>query len=223
MFRQEELYGKIVGLPRTHELSRFWIPSLAQMALECDVEFMCSAFSEAGVEAITPYVAAHKVASCEATHPGIIEACKRSGIPTFVSSGAMHWDEYTELVSQDWPSGIIPTYCRASYPANDAQPWQFDRLIGWIKCLSDHTTDVYPLAMPRHGFCAIEKHVNFVGAAGPDADHSLSGEDFSRMVKFLRGQVADESPPKDILDYHRRRFVPELGGWYRLRKESDGD
>jgi sialic acid synthase SpsE len=89
--------------------------------------------------------------------------------------------------------------------------------------MSDHTTDVYPLAMTGHGFCAIEKHVNFVGATGPDADHSMTPADFKRMVKFLRGQVENEGPPQDILDYHRRRFVPELGGWYRLRKESNGD
>jgi hypothetical protein len=37
------------------------------------------------------------------------------------------------------------------------------------------------------------------------------------MVKFLRGKVEDAAPPADILEFHRRRFIPELGGWYRVR------
>lgn len=216
MFRQEELYGKDCGLPRTHELPRHWIPTLALVAGEYGLEFMCSAFSEMGVELLNPYVSAHKIASCEATHPGIVKACRESGIPTFVSSGAMIPDEFWDLMNKDWPSGVIPTYCRSSYPANDAQPWRYNPFPGPM-CYSDHSLDVFPLAMRHCDYSAIEKHVNFVGATGPDAPHSMSPENFARMVKFLRGEIEPETPPKDILDYHRRRFVPELNGWYRVR------
>lgn len=217
MFTQEELYGYDAGLPRTHELSRFWIPQLHRCAMEHGIEFMCSAFSPAGVELLNPYVSAHKIASCEATHPGIVEACKRSGLPTFVSSGAMMPEDFWEIMSQDWPSGVIPTYCRSSYPANDSNPKMFGHSAKDTICYSDHSLEVLPLSMTHFGFHAIEKHVNLVGAKGPDAPHSMSPENFGRMVKFLRGEAEPETPPEDIIKYHRRRFIPELNGWFRVR------
>lgn len=219
MFTQEELYGHDVGLSRDRELPRGWIPSMALTCETTGLEFMCSAFSPDGVRFVDQYVSAHKIASAEASHPGIVQACTESSKPTFVSSGALEWDEFQELLSRPWPSGVIPMYCRASYPANDAQPW---RMAAWngVKALSDHSPDVFPLAVPIYGYNAIEKHVNFVGAAGPDAEHSLSASDFARMVKFLRHQLEDEHPPEDMTKFHRRRYVEEFGGFYRVRPDG---
>jgi sialic acid synthase SpsE len=218
MFTQEELYGFGTGLPRTHELPRDWIRVLAERAKMAGIEFMCSAFSEEGVAFVDPYVAAHKVASAEASHPGIVHACRLSSKPTFVSSGALEWSEFLSLLALDWKAGVIPTYCRASYPANDAQPW---RMAAWdgIKALSDHSPDVFPVALPLYGYNAIEKHVNFVGAKGPDADHSLSARDFGRMVRFARYAPEDEHPPEEMLRLHRRRVVTIPNGktgFYRI-------
>lgn len=218
MFTQEELYGFNTGHVWLNELPQDWIPKLKERADRAGIEFMCSAFSPGGVLYVDPYVSAHKIASAEAAHPEIVEACRRSDKPTFVSSGALEWSEFLTLLALDWKAGVIPTYCRASYPANDAQPW---RMAAWdgVKAFSDHSADVFPLALPMYGYSAIEKHVNFVGAKGPDADHSLSARDFSRLVRFARYAPEDEHPPEDMIRSHRRRLITTVGGptgWFRV-------
>lgn len=211
LFTQEELYGYNVGLPRDHELPRAWLIDLAERAHGRGLEFMCSAFSSVGVLIVDSLVSAHKIASAEASHPGIVQACRDSNKPTFVSNGALEKSEFLSLLALDWKAGVIPTYCRASYPSNDAQPW---RMAAWdgIKALSDHSPDVFPVSLPLYGYNAIEKHVNFVGAKGPDADHSLSAKDFARLVRFARYAPEDEHPPEDMIRMHRRRMVTTPDG-----------
>lgn len=222
-FRADELYGFRAGESLEHELPASWIPDLAKCCQQHGVEFMCTAFSPAGISRVDPYVAAHKIASLEVTDPGIMQTAMATGKPVFVSTGALVRHELLEL-SANWnPAKVIPMYCRVDYPARDSFPALIEELGVALGCrfmvgFSDHSTDIcfIPYAGKMFGAVAIEKHVNAVYAQGPDAPHSLSIRDFGRMVDTLRGRCDAREIPSSVLEM-RRRFQPELGGFYRTR------
>lgn len=226
MFTQEELYGYDVGKPRDAELPRKWLPALAECAESVGIEFMVSCFSPEGVRDATPFVSAHKIASCEANHYWIRHACMDSRLPVFLSLGALEQDEADQIISDFRNYPLVPMYCTPSYPARDSFPLHIRHLrqrLGVINVgFSDHSMDVKAIpyyACHHLGACAIEKHVNFVGATGPDADHSLTGKEFAAMVDTLRGNWDEDEIPQDILAKHKRRQVvlPDgTQGLYRL-------
>ena len=218
-FTTSELYGQPVG-SNPHYLPEKWFPRLKEACGLSGVEFMCSAFSPEGYGRVDPFVNAHKVASCEAIAPPIVDAALACGKPTFISVGAMEEGEIREMMERHRLSQIMPMFCVGSYPAVDT-PWHL--FFGMPCCISDHSLEVYPPVSP--GCFAIEKHVNLVGASGPDAPHSLNFEHFKAMCGYLRGKETDWHPHPDILK-HRRRLVtlPDgTQGWFRpLPEPADG-
>jgi sialic acid synthase SpsE len=213
-FTGRELYGRESdvrgGIPAE------WFESLRAYADKRHIEFMCSAFSPEGYGRVDPFVNAHKVASCEAVAHPIVEAALSFGKPTIISMGALTLDEIASRAKVWDPLQVIPMYCRATYPAHDISPGvvcALARAFGptFTIAVSDHSPSIFPFFGPVH-----EKHVNFVGCDSADAPHSLSGSDFARMVRHIRGQVELWSPPEQIMAI-RRRFVPELNGWYRVQ------
>lgn len=214
LFTSDELYGDgsktVVGV--NPYLDPSWLPLLKEKCDAVGIEFLCSAFSVAGIEAVDPFVAAHKVASSEMTHIRLLEKLKAIGKPVILSTGAQDARDIG-LALQVLDQTIVCTmYCVGSYPANKGSPRAIadfkakfgDRLYGF----SDHSTEVYPSALTTPVAC-VEKHVNFAEVESPDSPHSLNGSDFKMFVEGVKqgvpewnGPIADEKP--FILRYKRR-------------------
>ncbi len=183
-----------------------WLPNLKAKADSVGIEFMCSAFSPELIEAVDPYVNIHKVASAELTHVRMLQKLRGLGKPVILSTGASGSGDIKQaafLLVQPGLTGItgkmedcpgVPVvlmYCVAAYPARSVDLYQIHtlrELFGTVVGYSDHSIDVetIPVLAQSHGAFVIEKHVNFVEATSPDAPHSLSADEFKRMVFTLR-------------------------------------
>lgn len=201
-------------LPGTLPLE--WLPKLKEKADACGIEFMCSAFSPELVDAVDPYVNIHKVASAEMTHVRILERLRAIGKPVILSTGASGRADIGKAIEALGPTPNILLYCVAAYPARFVDPGsmvamshEFKRLVGY----SDHTTDAYliPKSFIERGACVIEKHVNFVGADGPDAPHSLSTAEFQLMMEGIRGEIKPRigftAEEMGMVMRHNRRLI----------------
>src|SRR5688572_30128176 len=87
LFDQHALYGVDRDVALSGVLDPEWLPKLKQKANSVGIDFMCSAFSPELVDAVDPYVHAHKVASCEMTHVRILEKLRHIGKPVILSTG----------------------------------------------------------------------------------------------------------------------------------------
>ncbi len=211
------LYGVPYGLPGVLDLN--WIPKLKEKSDAVGIEFMCSTFGPSLLEAIDPFLKRHKVASSEMCHVRMLETLKELGKPVILSTGAQTFGDIRNAL---YMLDGVPTtvlYCVAAYPANEIDFGQmelmakaYDLPVGF----SDHTTDVrvIPAEAVRRGATVIEKHVNFVGATGPDAPHSISGEQFTTMVKVIRGTESHAPRPmpaeRDMIMRHKRRLIATM-------------
>jgi sialic acid synthase SpsE len=142
---------------------------------------------------VDPYVNAHKVASAEATHIRMLERLREIGKPVILSTAAKGNTDIDRVVMTLGDTPTVLLYCVGAYPARCVDLYQihnlrvqFRRLAGY----SDHSIDVetIPPLASSHGAVVIEKHVNFVGASGPDAPHSLNTDEFKRMVFAIQNQ-----------------------------------
>jgi N-acetylneuraminate synthase len=152
---------------------------------------MCSAFSPELIDAVDPYVSIHKVASAECTHKRMLERLAAIGKPVFLSTGAHGSKDIAAALSVLGDTPVVLLYCVAAYPAREIDLYQlhtirgaFNRMAGF----SDHSTDVetIPVLAQSHGATVIEKHVTFIDADTPDSPHSLTADEFKRMVFAIR-------------------------------------
>lgn len=222
-FTAEALYGPNPGGFLEHmqavEKSAIpldWLPKLKEKADACGIEFMCSAFSPALIDAVNPFVNVHKVASAELTHVRMLEKLKHIGKPVILSTGASGLLDIQDalVVLDSTPTALL--YCLAAYPAREVDLERiadyrnrFGRLVGF----SDHSTDVLviPKAAADARACVIEKHVTFIDADTPDRGHSLTGDEFRKMVGRIRG-VRDDArgyshPETPMILRHNRRLI----------------
>jgi sialic acid synthase SpsE len=214
-----------------HELPPDWLPILASKAKDTGIEFMCSAFSPELVRAVDPYVNLHKVASAELTHLRILEAVRETGKPVILSTGASGPDDVSQALSviqrrvptHDglWSHSdrqVILMYCVAAYPARDIDFRMLDVLgsglfpsahgVGY----SDHTTDygVIPRAAVERGACVLEKHFTAIEADTPDRPHSLTVDEFRKMVQSIKGErpfAWGSCEEKEMQLRHNRRLI----------------
>jgi N-acetylneuraminate synthase len=195
-----------------------WLPALKSKADAVGIEFMCTAFSPEFYDVVDPFVNIHKVASAEMSHIRILEKLRALGKPVILSTGASGPADITmALAALGKETPTILMYCVAAYPAQEIEldnlPWMkqnFKTLVGY----SDHSTDVLtiPVQACHWGNAAVlEKHVTFIDADTPDKPHSLTGNQFKRMVDRIRnkstyylGQVAEEKP---MILRHNRRII----------------
>ena len=235
MYTHKELYGydgEMAG-----ELPRAWITQLAKACEHYGIEFMCTAFSPDGYRYIDPYVKRHKIASAENTDKDILETVNGLGKPVIVSTGGTH-PEYSEyfktLVEQ--LNGVDTTllFCVGAYPAKNVN---FANLVDLAKAFrsvkvgySCHTNE-WITPFYAH-FClqsstgkylaVVEKHFMVRRMYTPDSEHSILPDEFKKMVHTLKtGSLsADNGNPQeeDMVKYHKRRFIPELGGFFRTKK-----
>lgn len=206
-----------------------WLPILAEKARLADIEFMCSAFSPGLVRAVDPYVSIHKVASAELTHLRILEAVRDTGKPVILSTGASGPEDIKRALRildpevsapsgqriRPFNAGRVLMYCVAAYPARDIDFRMLDELRERFGCpvgYSDHTTDygVIPRTAIERGACVLEKHFTAIEADTPDRPHSLTVDEFRRMVQSIRGErpfVWGSGEEKDMITRHNRRLI----------------
>lgn len=221
MFTNKELYGyddgsKCWGLPR--EL----VDPLALHCQSVGIDFMCTAFSIDGYKFIDPYVKMHKIASCEADWPELLVNVNALGKPFLRSYGLIDKSKF-EFKNE------ISMLCCAKYPA-EASDYAFnDAFIEDIVWgLSDHTmnNDLAIIAScVGTGAVIFEKHFDFM--AGNDTPDSVvsSNEsqlrDYVETISLMKRLMSKDliEVDDDVYDYAKRRYVPELGGWYRTKKK----
>jgi sialic acid synthase SpsE len=216
LFSSHELYGSNIR-PLTTCLPREWVPVLAEKAQACGIEFMCTPFSEDGLKFLDPYVKRHKIASSDLCHTPLLVAAAKTGKPIILSTGG-HGLKDIQYALEGVLSGykqITLLYCESSYPAyhTDVRKLDLLRSFGFPVGISDHSKEIYsvPASAKEKGCVIIEKHVNFVGATGPDAPHSLNLTEFKEMVDVIRG--GNHTPnlispyEVDMVTMHNRRLI----------------
>ncbi len=213
LFTNQSMYAE----PEKGKLNQYsmdpdWLPKLKA---ECDkylIDFMCTPFDEEGFKLIDPLVKAHKIASSDLAHVKLLELCRKSGKPVFLSTGGYHDPEIHEAIKRLGTCPVVLMYCVSDYPSKyfDFENLfylrnKFQKLVGY----SDHTANVIPIPelAAKHSY-AIEKHVNFIGCKGPDAPHSLNQEEFLLMVQRVRGEKhRHKHVPTDMKLRHNRRLM----------------
>lgn len=220
LFNPVALYGDIPatwGMPiRTNGEGPYmphdWLPKLKEKADACGIDFMCTAFSPELIDVVDPFVKIHKVASAELTHVRLLEKLKKIGKPVILSTGASGAGDIRMALETLGGTPVRLMHCVAAYPAratNLERITLLKNVFGKEVGYSDHSIscDDIPLQAVKLGAVAIEKHVNFVGASGPDAPHSLDTVQFQHMVKVLRGQDSAYCEENEMHLQHNRRLI----------------
>jgi N,N'-diacetyllegionaminate synthase len=210
VFRAERLYPRSAGFSDYLKVAKSiydiitelempvkWIPGLAAHCSQRGVQFLASAFDEASVDALDPYVSAYKIASYEMTHYPLLEYVAGRGKPVIVSTGAATIDEVEEMVAEAERIGIkslVLMQCTAAYPAPleslnlltiPAMHQRFGVPVGF----SDHSRDavVGPAAARALGANVVEKHFTLSNLLpGPDHAFALEPGELHRMVRTIR-------------------------------------
>jgi len=228
LYTHEELYGVPGDMP--HCLPPDWVPRLKEHADKVGIEFMCSAFSCAGVANVDPYVRRHKLASSEMLHFPMLDRLFATGKPVIISTGGMSWQDVAELMDyalcQVGPGRITLLECVAQYPA---PPHLYDVLVlrRWQTTygsaletvgISDHTAHSATLAILAIGYGAtvFEHHFDAViGPATADTPVSYDRLDMADYVANIRaafraigdGIKQPRQQSEAVLRYRRRPIV----------------
>jgi sialic acid synthase SpsE len=227
MFSGQELYGIVPdgGWNFSGEMPRKWIPQLAEKAKARDIDFLCTAFSPDGVDYLDPYVKMHKIASAENCWPQLLDAVGSKGKPVILSCGGSSLTDIKMSLGTlerrgesgiERPLDITLLYCVSAYPAFEQNLYKMEQLksLGKPVGLSDHSLDVLNAPLLAHkvfGARIIEKHFRLDDVTyTPDADHSLTPDQFRYMVDHLRGEceIAYRSREESEASLrHNRRLI----------------
>lgn len=230
LYTHKELYGydgKMAG-----ELPREWVPQLHVKCQEVGIEFMCTAFSPEGYRFIDPYVKRHKIASAETTDWDIVRAVASIGKPAIISTGGSTPDEIDKVLNSFAKDMVSLLFCVSAYPAKRVD-------LSNIRLLSQRFTKRLPvkeigyschtagiadaITAVNYGATVIEKHFKVRDMKTPDNGHSVLPQDFKKMVDEIRDRdqqvyAMDDDP--DFIKYSKRRWVPELNGYYRTKPST---
>lgn len=196
-----------------------WIPRLAEYCRRKGILFMSSAFDEASVDLVDPYVPAHKIASYECTHLPLIRYVAKKGKPIILSTGMASLDEITAALNTIASTGnrnVVLMHCVAKYPAPiehsnlrviDTLRKEFELPVG----LSDHSREPFtnPVAVVARGGNIVEKHFTLSNdLPGPDHRFALEPEDLKQLVECVRDtEAALGSPVKKVLAIEKPLFA----------------
>ncbi len=211
-FKAEELNA--VGLVQMDIYE--WLPKLADKAKECQIDFMCTAFSPKGLEIIDPYVTSHKIASSDNQYTELLEAAAKTDKFVYVSTGGSSVKDMAYPLSILGRKAIL-MYCNSEYPSVNHDLGVIDELrsvynvpIGY----SDHSIDIYTpfLAWQAHEAVVIEKHFNPLGFCSADSGHSLDYDNFANMVCRLcinsgGSPMAPSTGENAMVQKYNRRLV----------------
>lgn len=217
LFTAEELYGPKVSQTRfAKDFDRFalpkeWVPTIAAMCEDFELEFMCSAFSVKGYEFVDKYVKRHKIASPEATHLEIVNWLMAQPKQVLYSDGCSSKMDFGRFSD-------VRLTCVSKYPAT---VFDYDLSLkgGDNWGISDHTfTNDLALMARSRGANYYEKHTDFCyfeGSDTPDKVVSIDGDNFAKYVKAIREYDPEQTyklKQKCGKSYAR---VETQDGWFR--------
>lgn len=209
-FRADKLYPRGAGksdylgdersiydIIQAMEMPPDWLPKLAEHARARGLHFLTSAFDEASVDLVDPYVPAFKCASYEMTHAPLLQHMARKGKPVIVSTGTATLVEVGEAVRAARRAGnrdLILLQCTAAYPAplesiNARALATLREVFGVLTGLSDHSRDpiVAPMAAAALGAVVIEKHFTLSNRLpGPDHPFAVEPRELAELVRRVR-------------------------------------
>jgi sialic acid synthase SpsE len=219
LFQADALYpsgGEMHALFKSLELSRDWVPRLKAHAEEQGLLFMASAFDRGSVDVLEQAgVAAHKVASSEATHFALLAHIARAGKPMIVSTGMCDLVDVSEAVTVCEEMGnrsLVLLQCGTVYPlppdqvhlrAMDLMHETFGCPVGF----SDHTLGIHAsVAAVARGAAVIEKHFTLDRQSpGPDHFYALEPAELEALVRACRETYsALGSRTKELLPEEKR-------------------
>jgi sialic acid synthase SpsE len=235
LYSHKELYG-YDGPVMPGEIPRTWIPEFSLHCNRVGIEFMCTAFSPDGYRFIDPFVKRHNIASAENTDMHILETIKSLRKPVLMSTGGSSIEDIRRsLCTLDMDhQDVTLMYCVSAYPAKNIQLDGILKIdttfphskIGYSCHSSEWITPVYANSYADWGNAksldVVEKHFKIRDMNTPDSPHSILPEDFKYMVAALRQVVVYQHPDRqeaDFIKYAKRRWIPELNGYYRTKNE----
>ncbi len=199
-FSEKDLYGtgnNDLNLPLNI------IALLKEKADAVGIDFLCTVFEPSRVKDVDPYVLAHKIASCEMADIRLLEAAVKSEKPTIVSTAAYTISDIArtiDFLKANRKEEIAVMHCNLAYPARYVDLPKFKQIAeltekyGTLLGFSDHTTSVDAVAefMKESNITVYEKHFNPMDYTDtPDAEHSLSTDQFKAFVAILRGSTPE--------------------------------
>lgn len=169
---------------------------LSDHALEKNLVFMSSAFSEQAVDLLEGLgCPAWKVGSGEVTSLPLLRRMAATGKPVLLSSGMASWGDLDRAISCIKAEGAEPAVfqCTTAYPC-PSEKWGLnliDEIRGRFDCpvgYSDHSGNIYAgLAAAALGANLVEVHVTFsYECFGPDVPASVTTADLRRLVEGIR-------------------------------------
>jgi N-acetylneuraminate synthase len=207
---------------------RDWFLELFALARECGLIPFTSVFNPADIPFLESLnCPAYKIASAEIGWLDLIQACAATGKPVILSTGmADQGDgegEITRAVDAADLSPVALLHCVSAYPTaiRDANLWNLKRLRGYPVAtvgISDHSLgDIVPIAATALGACVIEKHLMLPETHPLDEGHSLTPDQFRRMVQNVQATWAAMQQPKGDAEQASRQFKRRLinGRWLR--------
>lgn len=203
---------------RRWQLPLEWLPAIKEKCDNAGLDFLCTAFSPELVEAVDPFVSAHKIASSDLTYPQLLKAVAKTGKPVILSTGASSKADVMQALAYLPKDRTVLLYCNSAYPSAHHNLFQLEEMktLGYPVGISDHSRDaVYtPLSAVRHfGAVVVEKHFTPIPDVDtPDRPHSLDAADFKIMCDHLRGLASSDSfnptrEEKAMMLRHNRRLV----------------
>jgi len=234
-FRARTLYPKTAGqseylkderpiydIIEAMEMPVEWLPILASHCRARSVDFLCTPFDEAWVDALDSYVPAFKVASYELSHLPLVRTVLERGKPTFISTGASSLPDVLRVVELARNVGnekIVFLQCTAAYPTppsdvNARAMVTLREASGCLVGLSDHSRDpvIAPVVAVALGAVVIEKHFTLSNRLpGPDQKFAVEPDELGRLVRAVReAQAVLGTGAKELLAVER-----ELHGFAR--------
>jgi sialic acid synthase SpsE len=214
------------------ELDPDWVAPLSRHAAERGIIFLASAFDPASIEVLEAVdIAAHKVASSEATNAPLLSHIAGKGRPILLSTGMCDMIDLYEAVNLCLSRGnerLALLQCAAVYPLPPGQAnlKAMDLMAETFGCpvgFSDHTLGfAAAIAAAARGACVIEKHFTLdKNQEGPDHFYALEPDQLTRLVGEVReAHAALGEARKELLPTERETGRRE--GLYAARDIAKG-
>jgi len=212
LFKIDQLFApEILAKSPEHQARQHWelpsefIPDLAAIAREHDIQFSCTPFYIDAVAELKPHVDFYKIASYELPWDDLITACARTGKRTILSTGMATLDEVTNaanLFTAAGGQGLEFMHCVSSYPTpladcNLAAIETIRNATGAPTGWSDHSRDpaIITRAIHRWQAASIEFHLDLDGKGAEFAPgHCWLPEQIADIISIAKlGRLADGS------------------------------
>jgi N-acetylneuraminate synthase len=176
-----------------------WTPELKATCDEAGVEYFTSPYSPSLVDAVDPFVRAHKIGSGDITWLEIVDHIARKGKPVLLAAGASELQDVERAVERVLAVNeqLLLMQCNTNYTGS-LENFRFvnlrvlrtfaERFPGIPLGLSDHTPGhATVLGAVALGACAVEKHfTDDRGRVGPDHAFSMAPHEWREMVDRTR-------------------------------------